>query len=186
MSLWDLLAETATFEARWRSVHDEATRRAWRKHWQIWVTCPGYLGEVKPGDLERCTATVLSQEVYDDDFRELLFRGACLGCGWVDARARASENEAAEDAVSHAHPGWEFLPAVAAMPMHDSQSQREKATEAWLAKVRPLLPAGWLEAGGPIRTVRGEHATRHVPARTPFAGYDMACTEAEAGPLTLF
>ena len=38
-----------------------------------------------------------------------------------------------------------------------------------------VYPPGWLEAGGPIRTVRDSpRSGRHVPARTPYGGYDLA------------
>lgn len=193
MTLWELLAESEAARKLWYKDHTEEHRLEWRRKWAINLTCPGatWAGEetVGPGAYSRCTATVLAGEEAEPEEGVglwLHYRGACVGCGWVDARARASENEAAEDAEDHAHPGWRWLPAVPEPPQPGMGPGHEKQVQAWLAKARPLLPAGWLEAGGPIRTVRGEWGTRHVPLRTPYGGYDMACTKEEAGPLTLF
>ncbi|MGO9959336.1 MAG: DUF6349 family protein, partial [Solirubrobacteraceae bacterium] len=47
----------------------------------------------------------------------------------------------------------------------------------WVEKWAPLLPDGWLERGGPIRTRRERHATRHVPGRAPGGGYDLAADD---------
>jgi len=51
-----------------------------------------------------------------------------------------------------------------------------------------VLPAGWLEMGGPIRTHRSAPANRHVPGRAPGGGYDLASDEREetAGQLAFF
>ncbi len=49
-----------------------------------------------------------------------------------------------------------------------------RALARWAERVNAIYPEGWLEAGGPIRTQRGQYETRHVPDRTPYGGYDMA------------
>ena len=47
---------------------------------------------------------------------------------------------------------------------------------------RQMLPVGWLEAGGPIRTYRQPKGCRHVPGGAPGGGYDLS---AGVDPLVL-
>ncbi len=99
---------------------------------------------------------------------DLRYRGACCGCDW-EGPSRPGENPAVEDACDHAWPGWRDVPIVPAWP---SDMKRQ---ERWLATVVPQYPAGWLEAGGPIRTLRQLMGTRHnATFATPWGGYDMA------------
>lgn len=97
---------------------------------------------------------------------DLVYRGACLHCGW-EGDVRADENTAAEDAHDHAWPGWRDLPIVPRRP------ENQKARPRWIEAVTAAYPAGWLESGGPIRTTRSPHGTRHVPNHTGFGGYDL-------------
>jgi Family of unknown function (DUF6349) len=105
----------------------------------------------------------------------LLYRAACRGrgCLW-ESPEHGRENPAAEDGMDHAWPGWRDLPVIAAPPHYLNGAARERQEAAWLARVSPAYPPGWIEAGGPIRTRRAKYATRHVPGWTPFGGYDMA------------
>lgn len=184
--LQDLLAISSAAEAVWRETQTEEARLAWRRLWDIAITCPG--DEGGPGGWVLCTPTVLSREKTEDDLSldpgYHLYRGACLGCGWVGS-PKDDENDAAEDANDHAFPVWRTLPIVPPIPFHEAPAAYEKATTAWLKKVEPLLPPNWIERGGPIRTLRKPPGTRHVPRRTPGGGYDMAVIgeeEPEPGP----
>jgi len=115
------------------------------------------------------------------DIDELMYRGACTGCAW-EGPPVTSHNLAVEDACGHAHPGWWDLPTVPRVPegiSGDSATAR-KRINGWLAKVRAVYPAGWLEAGGPIRTLRYRDESRHVEKATPFGGYDLAVVKAGA------
>jgi hypothetical protein len=107
-----------------------------------------------------------------------VYRGACLHCAWEgplrDGENTAAENTAAEDAHDHAWPGWRELPHVPRRPDTASNSQKTSAAlRNWIADVDAIYPAGWLDSGGPIRTRRSTHGSRHVPNRTGFGGYDL-------------
>lgn len=194
--LWAMLGRARELRARWGHSHDEHDRLAMRAAWGVHITCPGDspFGEgPRAGDWERCTPTVLCCDTGDAD-NHLAYRGACLGCGWVSPSVHllwdAGENGAAEDANDHAHPGWRALPIVGPLPHDDGGAAHSRAVGAWRARWEPLLPVGWLDAGGPVRTQRGRYASRHVPARAPGGGYDMAAcpdeAEAVGGQLALF
>ena len=99
---------------------------------------------------------------------DLVHRGACLACTW-EGPIRTSENLAAEDAHDHAWPGWRRLPIAPRRPRVSTKA----AFGRWVDKVNATYPAGWLEAGGPIRTARQGIGTRHVPNVTGFGGYDL-------------
>jgi hypothetical protein len=108
----------------------------------------------------------------------MVFRGACRGCDW-EGPVQGGENPAAEDACDHAWPGWRDLPPVSRPPSAGpgtSAAEREGVAR-WAEIAGLACSPGWLEAGGPIRTLRGPHETRHVPCRTPFGGYDLAAAE---------
>lgn len=129
-----------------------------------------------------------------DDTNHLAYRGACLGCGWVSTAVHLlwdhGENGAAEDANDHTHPAWRTLPVVASLPSNDGGAAYQRAITVWRSRWEPLLPPGWLDASGPVRTRRAVNARRHVPGRAPGGGYDMAGgadeSEIEGGQLALF
>ena len=194
--LWAMIARAGELRYRWEQTRDEEDRVAMRAAWDIHITCTGaelFGQRPKPGDWERCTPTVLCQETGDDD-NHLAYRGACLGCGWVSPAVHLlwheGENGAAEDANDHAHPGWRALPVVGPLPHGDGGAAHERALASWRSRWEPLLPEGWLEGGGPVRTEREPNAGRHVPGRAPGGGYDMAGRgdepEALGGQLALF
>lgn len=196
--LWALLERALELRSRWEHTGCEDDRLAMRAAWDIHITCPGAgpMGERPgPGDWQRCTPTVLCHETGDDD-NHLAYRGACLGCGWVSASAHLlwdhGENRAAEDANDHTHPRWRTLPVVGPLPQGDGSTANERAVAAWRARWEPLLPPGWLQCGGPVRTHRAAHAGRHVPGRAPGGGYDMSAgsdqtvVETPGGQLGLF
>ena len=181
--LWDLLAHERGLRIVWRTQKTEESRKALNLCWGIWITSPGSrFGDDRlpaAGDWKQCTATVLSRDHYPAP-DHLEYRGACLGCGWVSDhthRGAKAENLAVEDAHDHTHPGWRDIPVVGAPPSGDAPSAHNKLVGVWVEKWAPLLPDGWLERGGPIRTRRERHATRHVPGRAPGGGYDLAADD---------
>jgi hypothetical protein len=170
-------ARAAEFGA-WKQEHGSFGSRL-RAH--AWVP-DGFGDDVTPSP--RCQATTLSVNLRPDDAYPLacrcteagalLYRGACRHCDWEGPEQRR-ESPAAEDALDHAWPGWRVLPVLPPFPGTD------KARPAWLEKATAAYPAGWLEAGGPVRTQRtGQYDTRHVPCRGPFGGYDAGVVVAEA------
>lgn len=114
----------------------------------------------------------------------LLYRGACrkTGCDW-EGPVRDDENTAVEDGMDHAWPSWRDRPAVPRMPdlggNPNPYGKARKTLDAWIAEVNAVYPDGWLESGGPIRTLRRPMETRHVEHRTPYGGYDLAIPAGE-------
>lgn len=192
LDLWELLAEQARLHASWQKTRDEQDRRMMAAAWAIGVTHPGNdCGARQPrrelGML--CTPTVLTchwlprdGEDYWSITDHLGYRGACLGCGWVTdlpRRGRGAENLAVEDAHDHSHPQWHGIPVVEAAPSHDTPRVYQQLVARWGA----LLPEGWLDRGGPIRTKRTGPGNRHVHRRAPGGGYDLASDAGDATAL---
>ena len=130
---------------------------------------------------DACRPAVLTAALHCDHYdrdclcvgRGGVYRGACLHCTW-EGPLRDRENSAAEDAHDHVWPGWRALPLVPRRPDTASNSQKTSAAlRNWIAHVNAIYPAGWLESGGPIRTLRTTYGTRHVPNHTGFGGYDL-------------
>lgn len=138
----------------------------WDKRGDLWcihISHPGYQGGVRAvvstAPDHRPTVLFLGFRTHS------LKRGACLGCEWESEDFR-TEKEAVEAAHDHAWPGWRNLPAV---------RQPGSNYERWLDEVKKAYPPGWLEAGGPIVTVRPDSRfSRHLPGKAPFGGYDLA------------
>lgn len=126
-----------------------------------------------------CAPTVLMADLrcrHPDDgacccVGDLLYRAACRHCDH-EGPVRDSENAAAEDAHDHAWPGWRSLP-LAPRPPQGGSSAARAAIARWGTALPDGYPPGWVEAGGPIRTRRRRYGTRHVPAATPWGGYDL-------------
>jgi hypothetical protein len=195
-NLWTLLQEHHRLNATWQTTRREQDRLAMVRSFSISITCPGSrFGD--PATREawpRCTPTVLSRDTAERT-DHLEYRGACLGCGWVSDHThrlrRGGENAAVEDAHDHTHPGWRKTPVVEAPPSLDSPQAYAYRIARWRQQWEQLLPAGWLDRGGPIRTPRTRGGTRHVPGRAPGGGYDLAAApdaqpEAPGGQLGLF
>jgi Family of unknown function (DUF6349) len=193
------LAPRTAVYAMWRDVYggfgSGIWSHCWAPAWLISLHLDGY-------QLDRHEATTLACDLrrewlhrekqyspvppcgHDADaetrkgFQGLHYRGVCrlAGCDW-EGPDRDRENPAVEDAIDHAHPGWRTLPPVPKTPeRNDGNKAKRAAREKWIVQVTAAYPDGWLEAGGPIRTVRGQYASRHVEAATPYGGYDMALT----------
>ncbi len=128
---------------------------------------------------EVCRPITLTADLRCDHYRaecscvgELVYRGACLHCAW-EGEIRDGHNRAVEDAHDHAWPGWRDLPCVPRRPEPGTSAKQKTGTTRWAETINNVYPDGWLESGGPIRTVRGRYGTRHVPDHTGFGGYDL-------------
>jgi hypothetical protein len=193
--LWQLLDRHAQLQADWKRTRHETDRLAMAQSWGIFITHPGggYSDVASPGRWKACTPTVLSRDTGNRD-AHLAYRGACLGCGWVSPNrhliGQGGENAAVEDAHDHTHPGWRDLLVIQPPPSCDAPSAHARALASWREQWEHLLPTGWLDHGGPIRTARLARGTRHVPGRAPGGGYDLSAGDATAeqpgGQLGLF
>ncbi len=96
----------------------------------------------------------------------LRYKSACKPCAWAGP-VHSEENRAVEDAMDHAWPGWRTQPAMPAVPYGDH------AVRGWLAEARRIYPPGWVDRGGPVRTLRGSAGTRHHDG-TAWGGFNMA------------
>jgi hypothetical protein len=96
----------------------------------------------------------------------LLYQGSCYGCDWKGPE-RPAENPAVEDAHDHAWPGWRSLPLMPSVPCNDA------AAAAWLARARRVYPVGWVDGGGPVRTLRGSPVTGRHHESGLWGGYSM-------------
>ncbi|MFF3665430.1 DUF6349 family protein [Microtetraspora malaysiensis] len=132
--------------------------------WCVYIGHPG--GELGRRDLVVSTAPAHQPTVLHWWGRgRKLKRAGCLGCDWESEDLRR-ERDAVEAAHDHAWPGWRDLPAV---------RQPGSNHARWLAGVKRAYPDGWLEAGGPIVTVRADSRfSRHEPGKAPGGGYDLA------------
>lgn len=92
----------------------------------------------------------------------LLYRIYCEGCGYVTA-IHQNENAAVEDHLDNCWAGWRDLPFITATP---------KDGGGYRYSVPKDYPEAWQVDGAPVRTTRVPMATRHVPGRSPFGGYD--------------
>ena len=163
--------------------HFDCLRRshAWR------AEIGGGRSEQRTGVCRPITLTAdLRCEHYRDDcscIGGLVYRGACLHCDW-EGPVRDDHNGAVEDAHDHAWPGWRALPCVPRRPESGTSVERKTVMTRWAETINDAYPNGWLEDGGPIRTVRGEYGTRHVPGHTGFGGYDLCGEIHEQGSRT--
>ncbi len=204
VGLWDLLDQRARLRSIWQASGGEHDRRVMDAAWSIATTHPGGLSDdpaqgSAPGHGRLCEPTILichwlpaDGEDYWSMKDHLGYRGACLGCGWVGdqpRRGRGAENLAVEDAHDHTHPGWREIPVVGAPPSLESPASYKRLVARWYQRWGHLLPEGWLDRGGPVRTARSPMAGRHVPGRAPGGGYDLAADqgvrELEGGQLCL-
>jgi len=109
-------------------------------------------------------------------------RGACPRCPY-EGPVRDRENPAVDDAHGHGWPGWRQLPTVPRAPERTGNTTSKTRLAAWADPVCGTCPAGWLAAGGPIRTRRDRTGGRHVPDHNGSGGDDLAVpADDHAGP----
>ena len=197
-SLWDLVEEHRRLEAVWRESRREEDRRAMAGGWSIAITAPGDEpfddGEPLSGRWSRCSPTVLSPRPLAAAPAPGVPRrvpGLRLGQPpHPPAPGAAVRTPPSRTPTTTPTPAGGTLPVVAALPSIDSPTGHERMIGRWRATWEPLLPAGWLDRGGPIRTKRSPLGTRHVPGRAPGGGYDLAADaderEIPGGQLGLF
>ena len=152
----------------------------WPPEWRPAICAPrkAVAGGCQPTALER-----------RDDPRQgdTAMRGGCLTCGWLGPvrPGHYDEQGAIEDAHDHAFPGWRDLPIVPHVARLGNDQRESKQLAKLAEHVRLIYPTGWLERGGPIRTLRRPMGTRHVPGYAPTGlGYDM-CAGVECEPAQL-
>ena len=155
-----------------------------RSHgWHHATTCEGPTEATA-----RCMPAVLSADLRCGHHQQkcccvgsLVYRAACTACDW-EGDVRDNSAAAGEDAHDHAWPGWRALPLVPRPPERGSHPRLQARLADWLENVTSFYPAGWVEAGGPIRTDRARMGTRHVPNATGFGGWDMAAPPGQEQP----
>jgi hypothetical protein len=95
----------------------------------------------------------------------------CARCSWHYIGTESDGIEAWHD---HAFPGWRDLPIVPAkLRGKTGGTKMTPKLEAWF---QDNYPAAFRIAGAPILTEREKYGTRHVPAYSPFGGYDLSVT----------
>lgn len=156
-------------DKRWRHEHGSMGARPQSHMWSSWDYQYGNNRTMHGGH----QSYVMSADTRCDHHREkcscvgdLLYRVYCEGCGNVSA-IHDNENAAVEDHLDQCWPGWRDLPTVTATAK-DSGGHRFKLPEGY--------PEAFMADGAPVRTLRSAGATRHVPGRSPFGGYDTGHT----------
>jgi len=138
---------------------------------------------------DRCQPTLLSADLRCQHYSggcacvgELYDRGACPRCPY-ESPVRDRENPAVDDGHDHARPGRRHLPTVPRAPERTGNPTSKTRHAAWADPVCETHPAGWLAAGGPIRTLRDRTGGRHVPHHNGLGGDDLAVrADDHAGP----
>jgi len=92
----------------------------------------------------------------------------CVACGWH--YISDSESDALASWHDHAMPGWREIPIAPKGYRDDASGKYSKVGRAFL----DAYPIAWTFPGAPVLTSRGGIATRTVPGRSPFGGYDFA------------
>ena len=90
----------------------------------------------------------------------------------------SDENSAVEAWHDHAFTGWRDLPIVPALFRSIDQPGLSKAAKKWIAE---NYPTSTQVVGAPVITERSNSGTRHVPGRSPWAGYDISNTAVDPG-----
>lgn len=156
------------------------------RRFELALTWPGgHIGRDELALLEGpCLATVESTYAWDFTrpgrhdvaHREaILYRGACVGCGWAAASSHHDSNHAIEDALDHTLEGWRQVPIVERFGPDTSPSQ----LDAWKQRVAEIYDGFGLDRrlapgeGGVVRTRRRPMGTRSHRSR----GFYDICAE---------
>lgn len=103
--------------------------------------------------------------------RGSISQAVCEPCEWH--QIGDSENSVVEAWHDHAVPGWRELPVIPASLRVRTESGMTKLAKTWIAE---HYPKRMQVPGAPIITERAPHGTRHVPAYSPWGGYDLSAT----------
>ncbi len=95
------------------------------------------------------------EDHYDGGRRDTAHHAWCKTCRRQVTGELDHESDAIEAGLDHAWPGWRALPVVAERPHHGKPE-----IQSWLDTAAAAYPAGWVKAGGPVRTARPPYATR--------------------------
>jgi len=100
---------------------------------------------------------------------DLIHMTVCANCRW---HAIGAENDTVEAWHDHAFPGWRDLP-ILPDKLRGTAGKRNATgkLDDWLTAHYPDL---FRVPGAPVRTQRSGLGTRHVPAHSPYGGYDLA------------
>lgn len=105
---------------------------------------------------------------------DLTYQAICQPHRWH--LIASEENSAVEAWHDHAFTGWRDLPIVPARLRSVDQPGLSKAAKKWIAE---HYPPSMQVVGAPVITERSNGGTRHVPGRSPWAGYDISHTAVE-------
>lgn len=105
---------------------------------------------------------------------DLIYQAICEPHDWH--LIAGDENSAVEAWHDHAFIGWRDLPIVPARLRSVDQPGLSKAATKWIAE---HYPPSMQVVGAPVITERSNGGTRHVPGRSPWAGYDISHTAVE-------
>jgi len=176
-------ARQDAFEA-WIAEYGSFGSPARSRGWHVASTSP-----VADTPTDRCQPTLLSADLRCQHYSggcacvgKPYDRGACLRCPY-DGPVRDRGNPAVDDGHDHAWPGWRQLPTVPRAPERAGNTTSKTRLAARADPVCETYPAGWLAAGGPIRTLRDRIGGRHAPHHNGLGGDDLAVlADDHAGP----
>lgn len=97
----------------------------------------------------------------------------CETCEWHTIGR--SWNDMVEEWHDHALPGWRNLPAVPHTIVKNRDTK--KGGQRFQEWIEEHYPHEWQQDGYPIITERTDTQIRHVPARSPWGGYDLSATQ---------
>ena len=105
---------------------------------------------------------------------DLLSKIVCEPCAWQSDAG--GESDAVEAWHDHAVPGWRDLPVVPRQIRVRTDKGLSKVALRWIEQ---RYPQHMQTPGAPIITERQQFGTRHVPAYSPWGGYDLSATALE-------
>lgn len=105
---------------------------------------------------------------------DLLKKIVCGPCAWQSDAG--GESDAVEAWHDHAVPGWRDLPVVPGQIRVRTDKGLSKVALRWIEQ---RYPQHMQIPGAPIITERQQFGTRHVPAYSPWGGYDLSATALE-------
>ena len=161
----------------WQFLHKLDHSRTQSRMWHRTIAGPGG-GDVGDHGLDFFSADLRCEPWKHDASRgdclcvgDLIYMAICDPCRWHVIAG--DENSAVEGWHDHVFPGWRVLPIVPARLRNMDKPGLSKAAKKWIVEHYPL---SMQIVGAPIITERSYIATRHVPGRSPWGGYDIAHT----------